>query len=402
MNLRRKRYVLMNSGVWKGHIRNISGNPVTLDKAMGLQTLEVLGNSIQDGTPSPDNPVEVVGVGEKTLNLFNPDIIWTNNYYIDSTGSITYNTYTYFDSAYSQVVELNAGIAYTAGIFKPTNSIDHSAYCRVFSCNKDGENRVQLDFANNAQNNVVLNFESPTGYIILSVTREKGTLIDTTLKNVMIVEGEYTADTLPPYEPYGYKVPVSVEKQNIKPQTLNIYTPQILHGLGDVSDTVVLDFNNRRAELVQNVVPYEFRKTWTIGTTGTNIITQRFYQSGEIKGNSRIMSEIFKELTPSSAAIFFTDQEGINISNGPYLQLRVNKQRLNSIDSASLNDWISNYNESHGEIKNYTVSTINITTDISDLQDWDNMPDISGTIILTANSTAEPTLNVNYYSTVKE
>ena len=35
-----------------------------------MRDLKVYGNSLQDGTPTPDAPVEVVSVGEKSVNMF--------------------------------------------------------------------------------------------------------------------------------------------------------------------------------------------------------------------------------------------------------------------------------------------------------------------------------------------
>ncbi len=70
MNLRRKRLRLMRDTQWRGYARTAEGNPITLSQVRSLANLSVLGNSVQDGTPSPDNPVEVVGSGERTGNLF--------------------------------------------------------------------------------------------------------------------------------------------------------------------------------------------------------------------------------------------------------------------------------------------------------------------------------------------
>jgi hypothetical protein len=34
-----------------------------------MKELKIYGNSLQDGTPTPDAPVEIVSVGEKSVNL---------------------------------------------------------------------------------------------------------------------------------------------------------------------------------------------------------------------------------------------------------------------------------------------------------------------------------------------
>lgn len=71
MNLRRKRLRLMRDTQWRGYARTATGNPILLSQVRSMANLSVLGNSAQSGTPSPDNPVEVVGSGERTGNLFN-------------------------------------------------------------------------------------------------------------------------------------------------------------------------------------------------------------------------------------------------------------------------------------------------------------------------------------------
>lgn len=69
MTLRRKRMILMD-GQWYGYLRTASGNPLTLQNAKRLRKLTIYGNAVQDGTPSPDAPVEVQLCGDRTGNLF--------------------------------------------------------------------------------------------------------------------------------------------------------------------------------------------------------------------------------------------------------------------------------------------------------------------------------------------
>lgn len=52
-----------------------SGYPCVLEGSAGMPALDykIYGNSVQDGTPSPENPIEVQSVGDKTKNLWNGD-----------------------------------------------------------------------------------------------------------------------------------------------------------------------------------------------------------------------------------------------------------------------------------------------------------------------------------------
>ena len=62
----------------KGFIRTVTGtNSVTLDNCVdddSLINLKLYGNSVQDGTPAPDNPIEIQSVGELSRNLFDKSL----------------------------------------------------------------------------------------------------------------------------------------------------------------------------------------------------------------------------------------------------------------------------------------------------------------------------------------
>lgn len=58
---------------------------------------------------------------------------------------------------------------------------------------------------------------------------------ETTFENLMIVEGSYTKDTFPEYEPYGYKLPVMV----------NDKITEIFIGLNQLNADDYIDFENR-------------------------------------------------------------------------------------------------------------------------------------------------------------
>lgn len=532
MTLRNKRLKLMRGGVWRGHIRNVSGNPVTLENALGLQTLEVTGNSVQDGTPSPDNPVEVVGVGERTLNLFNaalhPKIV--RGGYLTNTAAL---------AGTPLKIPVDAGKTYTI-YRKNARAMNRDFYFRAIRFEDNNGLIIRVDTKAKPNNTIfygtydgdyfaAAKFTVPDGAAILRVGCLPNTAdaLQKLCDEIMLVEGEYTADTLPPYEPYGYKIPVSATGKNLfnankikyygyirydgydmagrkwdelpttqnnaqfgvteplpiqpnkqytisnfstsndpgfcflaedketiingdtskdksflspenahwivisinldnlnvaqlelgniatgyepykEPQTLNVFTSQILHGLGNTSDTVTIDFGNRRAELTKR---YEYFKVntpdWSAGhdSYDSAITTNRNHSYTEVyEGRNSINDSKCNVLPKYNGVLWNTDEQGFTW-NVFQLHLRIN----NSVLGITLDDTREERTAKFkAYIQNNDIYVLGklatpTTTDISDLQDWDNMPDISGTIILTANSTAEPTLNVNYYSTVKE
>lgn len=532
MNLRRKRYVLMNSGVWKGHIRNISGNPVTLDNAMGLQTLEVLGNSIQDNTPSPDNPVEVVGVGEKTRNLVNINEILNENGYGNSDynntipitpfhvvegqkyvlvtkgeqvntvyyssiyfgeSNLKYPTgdtkilgtpvtrYTFKDNVevrsiltatktcdithcmiHGEGIKANAYKISELGVYEYADdyaTMPYEPYGYKIPVNVEGrnlfdwesildtettvkyveyDNRQCISWLSNAttdsqrflngrfKENTVYTFvitsNATMGTPYWEIVYTDGTSTVTTMlsniwetkikvstvgktishlrgfynsnqavywdiNSIQILEGEYTAETMPPYEPYK------------EPQTINVYTPQVLHGLDDVNDMVTIDFDNRKAELVQNIEQDVFDGGWA-GYSQTGNICRAYHATTPKRrvspvGIIDVASDIFIATTASllNNAVY----QIAGNTNTSVINVTLDANALVSADIDGFNTFMTEHPATI-----YYVLKSPVTTDISNLQDWDNMPQLTGTIILTANSTAKPKFNVTYYSTEKE
>ena len=64
-----------------GEIKELEGVPPLLFKANGspLISWRISGNTVQNGTPTPDNPIMPEGCGERTANLFDKNNNPTNN-----------------------------------------------------------------------------------------------------------------------------------------------------------------------------------------------------------------------------------------------------------------------------------------------------------------------------------
>lgn len=69
-NIRSKIWNLIRGGSFHGYLRTASGYPLTLTGCMAEYpvSLSVSGKTVQDGKPSPDSPVEIQGVGDRTSN----------------------------------------------------------------------------------------------------------------------------------------------------------------------------------------------------------------------------------------------------------------------------------------------------------------------------------------------
>lgn len=523
MNLRRKRMMLMD-GQWYGYLRTASGNPLTLQNAKRLRKLTIYGNAVQDGTPSPDAPVEVQLCGDRTGNLWDRaysdvDANWVGNLggyrylnlklkenttytlfvkqnnmhhgysdYWDSDdnlvvfcvgenpnpntcngntvfGSTTTNnpkqvySFTtteapyyfklfirnYNDITVKQVFdELLPGImlvegSYTADTLPAYEPYGYKVSGRVSGLNllssawEDGnidENtgnyneygmRIRTADYIKCKPNTVYTFYTPYSVIgvrgydadktyvsFFSNTATSSTLTFTTRENVeylkfvtqssdgtrpdktlpyMLVQGSYTAETMPPYEPYQ------------PPQDFAVYLPEQIAKVGDVADEVVVDMEKQTAELKKNVGSKAFTgdEDWYTITEATDI--QTYYVRGLIsKKVNRALSSLSSHFVPT-----------INIT------IALNEAKVQSfasgtawygacVDAAVYPDVTSFkqfVTEQYSEGNPLTVYNAiePVTTDITSLQQWDAMPQVSGTVTLTLSAEVDPSgAEAVYYS----
>ena len=201
-----------------------------------LRDYRIYGNSIQDGTPSPDNPKEIQSVGEKTYNLWGKE---TATAYEDNYGTLKYEWDDkggiYFYNTSSVTKSCRTELAMLPGIYSVWMST--SGYIK-----KDGSLVKSGRFA----------IVSSTEEFILrvEVTTVSGS---TKYLQALVVEGKYTEDTMPEFEPQGkYKIPIEVSNENGDTQNYNIFLDEPLRKCGKYIDYI--DFKN--AKIVRNVIYY--------------------------------------------------------------------------------------------------------------------------------------------------
>lgn len=206
----------------KGFVRSISGiPPITLENCVDDKSVinyQIFGNSVQDGEPSPDNPIEVESVGEKTKNLLDESLFLT-------VSSVSKTEDGYYSKVYS--LPIPGFRSNLKAVLKPNT---------IYTCSRIYTGRL------NASNGLItIRYKKEDGtYVTKQIvppglgfksrsfsfdTQEQIDNIDAmyfyfdqegaTISNVQLVEGEYAADTIPAYEPYGYKIPVTARGKNL-------------------------------------------------------------------------------------------------------------------------------------------------------------------------------------------
>lgn len=220
------------------------GYPLQLDdckKYKKMRQLEVYGNSYQDGTPSPDNPIEVQHIGDKTVNLFNPNAPKEQGYLMDD-GSVLY------ESAYPQMY------CYTFDVKPDTTYIINSIYTNIivyvlYNSNMEYITRYYLDSNVTSSKEVVFTTTSDTAYIKICTNKNRAENGE-----VYFNEGNVLIK-----EPYGkYKIPVTQRGVNMFPENLIRKTNSsrgitvdyegngifYIHGRFDNTDGSTISFNH--------------------------------------------------------------------------------------------------------------------------------------------------------------
>lgn len=177
--------------------------PITVLNALAKVLLgyRVYGNSIQDGTPTPDTPIEIQSVGDKTKNLWNSELqqgcrLFSNGVYSSSYNYYLVNKYpipvvageTYTISA-KDYTSYDAGfVFFNNGTF--VQSIHQVASFYTVTV-PEGCNELYYDFRKK---------NSPA-------------IVPGDIEEIQLEKGS-TATT---YEPYGYRIPIKKASSNLLP-----------------------------------------------------------------------------------------------------------------------------------------------------------------------------------------
>lgn len=282
----------------QGYIGEQTGVPpiTTTRQTIGknLKDYKIYGNTVQNGTPTPSSPVDVVSVGEKTSNLLDISKCTT-----DITGLNPIQNGIY--------VATNT----TAGFYIPMNEMkkiftstgDYSISSRYIKGSQSSTPwRIYID--NNSSN--VIRFNNGVASVtqqnlddISNATNNSNIIIYSNLdgetNNAQITDFQIEKNSsATSYEPYGYKIPVEVSGKNLfdKNQTpianyndwLSADKTKFSRGRFNVAtwsvDDVSLQTSNYFNSSVEAfAIPCNTREKFTIVFTGAKPTTPRYYYS---------------------------------------------------------------------------------------------------------------------------
>lgn len=211
--------------------------PLTLQNVIAGKLIDykIYGNSIQNGTPSVDNPVEIENVGDQTKNLFDFKKLAEPN---DIANGKVLEVYDSGVKVQGNESSTPGTMHYANGWFRP-GILNKNGHCKVYAetgtdiyISADVVLLQQYNDNSNVMNiyaygaSQIANQSSPKKLVLNQKTRvsQKITVdktgeyyaVFTLCSNILLIENimvSKSSDTN--YEPYGYKIPVIVKGKNL-------------------------------------------------------------------------------------------------------------------------------------------------------------------------------------------
>ena len=186
----------------KGFTRETSGTvPLTINGIeKDLKAWSITGNTVQNGTPTPENPVEVQAVGDRTGNLFDNSLLeqggWKATAGTIPTKLLPGETNYTHRTRYNQIIPL---LASTLSLYCPANIKINYVWIDANGISLGGSGfQKNGDTATAPEQAVSMTF-------ILGLDSD----IECTpsdFSDINLVAGSIAPES---YEPYGYKIPIS-------------------------------------------------------------------------------------------------------------------------------------------------------------------------------------------------
>ena len=186
----------------------LSGIPPLSFKAKGkpLTAWSITGNTVQNGTPTPENPVEVFGCGDRTGNL--ADVIRGKVPRVSDGSLVT------FEGLTTEYVPFHTGDILSVSFDKPASAK------RFYAFYYSGD--TLLITKDLAYGTSISSYGVPEAVDRIRIRIDYSGV---EVSNVMLNLGS----TPLPYEPYGYKIPVVTKSDGAEPITTPIYLPTPLY-----------------------------------------------------------------------------------------------------------------------------------------------------------------------------
>lgn len=212
----------------------INANVTIADTVRTIKKLNIYGNSIQDGTPTPTNPIEIESLGNKTKNLFNVNkfVELVKKYdstaeevIVDGRRCILIQIRSLYHKDFSSVANFETNKQYVwkmdikhveglEGDYSDTLFLGYIYEGEDYSSTNIASTGALTHYKNNykeftTSKSIISTLGKNVSQIGFSFGRNSKWLID--LDSVQIEEGTTATE----YEPYGYKIPITSGGKNL-------------------------------------------------------------------------------------------------------------------------------------------------------------------------------------------
>ena len=179
---------------------------IVLDGTIGksLKSWSITGNTVQDGTPSPDNPVEIQSVGERTKNLFDENNV-TFGHWITASGELL------TDNLYGCIFNGTIDVRGMTQIYFYAFGTKPFSFAIVYY---NGSAFISRDYARTSKKIISTVPDSAT-HCVLEVAAGDNNVIPITIEILKSYKMMMCYNECVEYEPYGYKLPIVSKVRNL-------------------------------------------------------------------------------------------------------------------------------------------------------------------------------------------
>ena len=210
----------------------------------GLSAYSIYGNMQQIGQPAPDAPITPEECGDKTENLFDDNNAEYGKW-VNSNGTIATN------ATYAAGYDIKVGTASEFAV-KYYGDKPYSYSMAFYDSNGDFLSRTHRSNPSTSYDTFSVPENAVSARFQVAIDTSL-VITETRLKAIKLMLN--TGSTALPYEPFGYKIPVTNAGT-----TTNIYTLEPIRKIGDYAD--IVDSTNAVTRLV---FKYEFTGLETFG-----------------------------------------------------------------------------------------------------------------------------------------
>ena len=336
-------------------VESAEGVPLVLEKCVKnkrMKQLEVYGESVQNGTPTPDAPVEVESVGELVTDVNDtnygkykiPVTVRGKNLYDAKSYPMTVG---YYVNATTGIIPISADYAATSSYIPCVNlqrkqiTINYTGGANPGIAYYD-ENKAYISGTKNNSSTKITSIVPDNAYYYRFCIRAE--YVDV----VQVELGEVPTD----FEPYT------------EPQTTNIYLNEPLRRIGDYAD--VIDFKNKK--VMRNVREVVFSGGELVYTW--SIINGKVYGTDKLYTDANTSYFAYGNATHSRSTHFVAEtnkfSEALNINEwSVFSSYRICFVFSDDVSRDDANSWMQSQYDAGTPVKCYYALSASVSEPIT-------------------------------------